>query len=38
MNVQYVYSPVPSNLAVSGANFNQNGVVLSASWSPSTYQ
>jgi hypothetical protein len=38
MNVQYVYSQVPSNLAVSGANFNQNGVVLSASWSPSTYQ
>jgi hypothetical protein len=38
VNVQYSYSQLPSNLAVSGANLNQNGVVVSASWSPSTYQ
>ncbi len=38
MNMQYGYVQIPSNLSTAGANIQESGIVLSATWTPSSYR
>ena len=38
MDVQYGYFQIPSNLAASGARIDESGIIVSATWSPSSYR
>lgn len=37
-SVQYVYTKFPSNIQLAGGNFEESGVLVALTWSPSSYR